>query len=199
MLDITFKTDKNNKPYLETGITGKALLTIPQLNKGTAFTEEERDTFGLRGKLPNRVETLDDQVARAYLQYKSFDMQLNRNFYLNHLLDTNQVLFHRLVKNHVQEMLPTIYTPIVGNAVRAFNKRFMHPRGLYISYEDRNQIKKILNNRSHPIIDLIVVSDGEGVLGIGDQGSVQWRFLWRNSWFIPPSVALIPFGLCPSC
>ncbi|AAO90357.1 NAD-dependent malic enzyme [Coxiella burnetii] len=170
MLDITFKTDKNNKPYLETGITGKALLTIPQLNKGTAFTEEERDTFGLRGKLPNRVETLDDQVARAYLQYKSFDMQLNRNFYLNHLLDTNQVLFHRLVKNHVQEMLPTIYTPIVGNAVRAFNKRFMHPRGLYISYEDRNQIKKILNNRSHPIIDLIVVSDGEGVLGIGDQG-----------------------------
>ena len=170
MLDITFKTDNNGNYYLETGITGKALLTIPQLNKGTAFTKVERDTFELRGKLPNRVETLEDQATRAYLQYKSFDMQINRNFYLNHLLDTNQVLFHRLVKDHVQEMLPTIYTPIVGKAVYFFNKQFMHPRGLYISYKDRNQIKKILDNRSHPIIDLIVVSDGESVLGIGDQG-----------------------------
>ena len=170
MLDIIFKTDSNRNCYLETGITGKALLTIPQLNKGTAFTKVERNIFKLRGKLPNRIETLEDQVTRAYLQYKSFDMQINRNFYLNHLLDTNQVLFYRLVKDHVQEMLPTIYTPIVSNAVRIFNKRFMHPRGLYISYKDRNHIKKILSNRSHPIIDLIVVSDGESVLGIGDQG-----------------------------
>lgn len=118
MLDIVFKTDKHGNYYLETGSTGKALLTIPQLNKGTAFTQVERNIFKLKGKLPNRVETLEDQVTRAYLQYKSFNMQINRNFYLNHLLDTNQVLFHRLVKDHLQEMLPTIYTPIVSNAVR---------------------------------------------------------------------------------
>lgn len=152
MLDIVFKTDKHGNYYLETGSTGKALLTIPQLNKGTAFTQVERNIFKLKGKLPNRVETLEDQVTRAYLQYKSFNMQINRNFYLNHLLDTNQVLFHRLVKDHLQEMLPTIYTPIVSNAVRVFNKRFMHPRGLYISYKDRNQIKKF------SIIDPILLS-----------------------------------------
>ncbi|WP_264435391.1 NAD-dependent malic enzyme [Coxiella endosymbiont of Dermacentor marginatus] len=170
MLDFLFKIDENGQSYIETNISGKALLTIPQLNKGTAFSKEERKVFNLRGKLPNRVESLDDQVIRAYLQYKSFDIQINRNNYLNQLLNTNQVLFYRLIQDHLQEMLPTIYTPIVGNAVRAFNKKFMHPRGLYISYEDRNNIAEILDNRSNPLIDLIVVSDGEGVLGIGDQG-----------------------------
>lgn len=170
MLDFLFKFDKNGKPYIETNISGKALLTIPQLNKGTAFTKEERKIFNLRGKLPNRIESLDNQVVRAYLQYKSFDIEINRNNYLNQLLNTNQVLFYRLIKDHLQEMLPTIYTPIVGNAVRTFNKKFMHPRGLYVSYDDRNNIHEILDNRSNPFIDLIVVSDGEGVLGIGDQG-----------------------------
>ena len=170
MLDFLFKIDKNGQSYIETNISGKALLTIPQLNKGTAFSKEEREIFDLRGKLPNRVESLDDQVTRAYLQYKSFDIRINRNNYLNQLLNTNQVLFYRLIKDHLQEMLPTIYTPIVGNAVRAFNKKFMYPRGLHISYEDLNNIPEILDNRSNPFIDLIVVSDGEGVLGIGDQG-----------------------------
>lgn len=170
MLQFEFKKDKDGKEYVETSISGKALLTIPQLNKGTAFTREERLAFDLIGKLPNKIETLDEQIQRAYLQYKSFDEQINRNVYLNHLLNTNQVLFYALIEKHLREMLPTIYTPIVGNAVKVFNRKFMHPRGLYISYEDRDHIEKILDNRSNPNINLIVVSDGEGVLGIGDQG-----------------------------
>ncbi len=170
MLDFTIKTDENEKEYLETSITGKAILTISQLNKGTAFSEQERDIFDLRGKLPINVESLEAQVKRAYLQYEAFEEQINRNVHLNYLLNTNQVLFYRLVQTHLREMLPTIYTPIVGNAVKVFNKKFTNPRGLYICYEDRDRIDEILDNRSNPEIDIIVVSDGEGVLGIGDQG-----------------------------
>lgn len=170
MLDINFKIDDDGQEYLETSITGKALLSISQLNKGTAFTERERHIFGLVGKLPSRVETLEDQVARAYIQYHAFNEQINRNVHLNYLLNNNQVLFYRLVKNHIKEILPTIYTPIVGNAVTSFNKKFMQPRGLYISYEDRDRIEEILDNRTNRDVKLIVVSDGEGVLGIGDQG-----------------------------
>lgn len=170
MLDLNFKIDDEGQEYLETSITGKALLSISQLNKGTAFTEHERHVFGLVGKLPSRVETLEDQVARAYIQYHAYNEQINRNVHLNSLLNNNQVLFYRLVKNHIREMLPTIYTPIVGNAVTSFNKKFMQPRGLYISYEDRDRIEEILDNRTNPDVKLIVVSDGEGVLGIGDQG-----------------------------
>lgn len=170
MLDIKITKDAHGHEVLETPIHGKALLTIPQLNKGTAFTIEERHAFGLIGKLPSRVETLEEQIARAYQQYHAFDEQINRNVYLNYLLNNNHILFYRLVKAHIKEMLPTIYTPIVGNAVMAFNKKFMQPRGLYISYEDQDHIEEILANRTNPDVKLIVVSDGEGVLGIGDQG-----------------------------
>jgi malate dehydrogenase (oxaloacetate-decarboxylating) len=170
MLNFEIKTGDDEQEYIETSIHGKALLTIPQLNKGTAFTESERHEFGLTGKLPNRVETLNEQVQRAYWQYRSYDELMNRNIYLNAILNTNQVLFYRLVKDHIKEMLPTIYTPIVGSAVKAYNKKFIQPRGLYITCDDQDRIDEILDNRSNPNIDLIVVSDGEGVLGIGDQG-----------------------------
>ena len=170
MLNFEIKTGDDEQEYIETSIHGKALLTIPQLNKGTAFTESERHQFGLTGKLPNRVETLNEQVQRAYWQYRSYDELMNRNIYLNAILNTNQVLFYRLVKDHIEEMLPTIYTPIVGSAVKAYNKKFIQPRGLYITCDDQDRIDEILDNRSNPNIDLIVVSDGEGVLGIGDQG-----------------------------
>ncbi|MCH9644123.1 MAG: NAD-dependent malic enzyme [Gammaproteobacteria bacterium] len=170
MLDFTIKNEKTDDEYLETSMTGKSLLTIAQLNKGTAFTDEERNNFNLVGKLPVQVETIEEQVHRSYLQYKAYEQQLNRNIHLNYLLNTNQVLFYKLVQEHIEEMLPTIYTPIVGNVVKTFNKKFMHPRGLYIAYEQRHNIEKILDNRSNPNIRLIVTSDGEGILGIGDQG-----------------------------
>lgn len=171
MLDFKITHHKKTKePILETSLSGKSLLTIPQLNKGTAFTVEERHEFGLLGKLPHRVETLEEQVNRAYLQYASYSKQLQKNIYLNNLHDKNQVLFYKLLSRHLEEMLPIIYTPIVGTAVKRFSHEYRQPRGLYITHNDKNQIEEIIQNRSNPEIDLIVVTDGEGVLGIGDQG-----------------------------
>lgn len=171
MLDFNLIRDEaTSELQIETSIWGKSLLTIPQLNKGTAFTQEERKNFGLLGKLPHRVETLDEQVKRAYLQYASYQSRLQQNIYLNNLHDKNQILFYKLVSRYLAEMLPTIYTPIVGTAVKRFSHEYRQPRGLYITHSDKNQLDEIINNRSNPEIDVIVVTDGEGVLGIGDQG-----------------------------
>lgn len=170
MLNYELKTDQEGHSYIVTNITGKALLTIPQLNKGTAFSLEERRSFDLIGKLPVRVETLNEQVHRVFHQFSSYDEPINQNIFLNHLLNTNQTLFYKLISDHLKEMLPVVYTPIVGNAVEQFHKKFTQPRGLYISYEEIDYVDEILDNRSNPDVDLIVISDGEGVLGIGDQG-----------------------------
>ena len=171
MLDFKVSRDeKTGELFLETPICGKLLLTTPQLNKGTAFTQEERKSFGLLGKLPHRVETLDEQVKRAYFQFASYNTRLQQNIYLNNLHDKNQILFYKLLSRHLGEMLPVIYTPIVGTAVKRYSREYRQPRGLYISYPDHPHIDEIINNRSNPDIDLIVVTDGEGVLGIGDQG-----------------------------
>lgn len=171
MLDFKVARDEQTgEKFIQTSICGKSLLTIPQLNKSTAFTHEERRAFGLLGKLPNRVETLDEQVKRAYLQYASYNTRLQQNIYLNNLNDKNQILFYKLISRHLAEMLPTIYTPIVGTAVKRFSHEYRQPRGLYIAHSDKSMIEEIINNRSNPEIDLIVVTDGEGVLGIGDQG-----------------------------
>ena len=171
MLDFkVIRDEQTGEFFIETSICGKLLLTTPQLNKGTAFTHEERRAFGLLGKLPNRVETLDEQVKRAYLQYASYTSRLQQNIYLNNLHDKNQIVFYKLVSRHLEEMLPTIYTPIVGTAVKHFSREYRQPRGLYIAHSDQHQLDEIISNRSNPEIDLIVVTDGEGVLGIGDQG-----------------------------
>ncbi len=170
MLDFKIKKDKDGQIYLETSMGGKPLLTTPQLNKGTAFTAEERQIFGLTGKLPAHIETLQEQVHRAYFQYQSCITPLQKNNYLNKLHDTNQVLLYKLIQHHEAEMIPIVYTPTVSVAVEKFSGEFQQARGLYISYERRHRIEEILDNRSNPEIDLIVASDGGGVLGIGDQG-----------------------------
>ncbi len=171
MLDFKLnREEETGELFIQTSLCGKPLLTTPQLNKGTAFTNEERKAFGLLGKLPHRVETLEEQVKRAYLQYSSYTTRLQQNIYLNNLHDKNQVLFYKLISRHLGEMLPTIYTPIVGTAVKRFSHEYRQPRGLYIAHSDKHQIQEIIENRSNPEIDLIVVTDGEGVLGIGDQG-----------------------------
>lgn len=171
MLDFNIVTDEETSElYLETSLSGKPLLTTAQLNKGTAFTEEERHTFKLLGKLPYRVETLEEQVARAYHQYHQFTTPLHKNIYLTNLHDSNQVIFYKLVSQHLNEMLPIVYTPTVGTAVQQYNHEFRRPRGIFLSYPDREYMEEILLNRSNPKIDLIVVTDGESILGIGDQG-----------------------------
>lgn len=171
MLNFNYTTDpKTGKKILNTSIYGKFLLTTPQLNKSTAFTEREREEFELLGKLPDRIETLDEQVKRCYSQLKSYDSNLAKHIYLNNLHDMNQMIFYKLVSDHITEMLPIIYTPIVGTAVKKFSHEYRTARGIYISYNQRQHMKKILQNRSNPDLQLIVVTDGEGVLGIGDQG-----------------------------
>lgn len=170
MLDFVVKYDKDGNKYLETSLWGKPLLTTPQLNKGTAFTAAERHDFGLTGKLPIHIETLEQQAKRAYHQYSSYTTNLKKNTFLNKLHDTNQVLFYKLIEDHEAEMLPIVYTPTVGDAIQQFSGEFQQARGLYINYEDRHHIDEILDNRSNPEIDVIVTTDGGGVLGIGDQG-----------------------------
>lgn len=172
MLPFKFCFNRATKErWIETSINGKALLNTPMLNKGTAFSYDERRTFGLLGKLPYRTETLDEQVERCYQQLLAYvDDKLQQHIYLNNLHDRNETVFYRLLIDHMQELLPIIYTPIVGAAVQQHSREFRQPRGLYIAYPDRHHIEEILDNRSHPEIRLIVATDGEGVLGIGDQG-----------------------------
>jgi malate dehydrogenase (oxaloacetate-decarboxylating) len=155
---------------IETCLTGNELLSNPKLNKGCAFSQEEREQFGLTGLLPHHVETLEQQVARMNVQYHEHHSNLGKNIYLNVLHDYNETLFYKLASQHLEEMLPIIYTPTVGEAVQRFSTEHRKAKGLYISYQDRDRIEEILDNRLPPEVDLTVVTDGEAVLGIGDQG-----------------------------
>jgi malate dehydrogenase (oxaloacetate-decarboxylating) len=151
--------------------SGMDLLDRPQLNKSTAFTEEERKKFGLHGLLPPQTETLDEQVVRAYEAYTRKDDDLERHIYLRALQDTNEVLFYRLLLDHIEEMTPMVYTPVVALACQQFSHIYRRPRGLFISYPLRDSIPALLRNRPNPEVDVIVVTDGERILGIGDQGA----------------------------
>src|SRR5215475_12668156 len=150
---------------------GMDLLDTPLLNKGTAFTEEERTLFGLHGLLPPHVETLEEQVARAYEAYQLKDNDLERHICLRALQDNNEVLFYRLLLDHIDEMTPMVYTPVVALACQQFSHIYRRPRGLFISYPLRDSIPTLLRNRPNPEVDVIVVTDGERILGIGDQGA----------------------------
>lgn len=164
--------DENKKVLaLETGLTGKLLLTTPELNKGSAFTHEERIRLDLVGKLPAHVETLDEQVQRYYEQYKLLPNNLSKNKYLNSLRQHNNVAFFKLVTQHLDEMLPIVYTPTIGDAVKNYSFQFDSPRGLHFSYEEADNVEMMMNSISYPDVELVVISDGEGVLGIGDWGT----------------------------
>ncbi len=145
-------------------------LEDPLTNKGTAFTETERSELGLRGLLPSVVETLDQQVARSYAAFQLQPNDLARHINLRALQDTNETLFYRLIVDHVEEMLPIIYTPTVGLACQLFSEIYRRPRGLFIPYPDAERIGEILRNRPRRDVDVIVVTDGQRILGLGDQG-----------------------------
>src|SRR5437667_10905330 len=132
------------------------LLGRPLLNKSTAFTEEERKKFGLHGRLPPQVESLDEQVVRAYEAYSRKDDDLERHIYLRAQQDTNEVLFYRLLLDHIEEMLPIVYTAVVAEACQEFSHIYRRPRGLIISYPLRDQIESLLRNR--PNKEVIVVT-----------------------------------------
>jgi len=150
---------------------GMNLLDAPLLNKGTAFTQTERTGFALHGLLPTEVETLEQQVVRAYEAYQRKDDDLERHIYLRALQDTNEVLFYKLLLDHIEEMTPIVYTPTVALACEQFSHIYRRPRGLFISYPLRDSLAELLRNRPNKDVDVIVVTDGERILGIGDQGA----------------------------
>ncbi|MEQ4923818.1 NAD-dependent malic enzyme [Proteus hauseri] len=149
---------------------GPILLEFPLLNKGSAFSEEERNTFNLHGLLPEAVETIEEQVERAYRQYLDFKNDNDKHIYLRNIQDTNETLFYRLLESHLTEMMPIIYTPTVGEACEHFSDIYRRARGLFISYPNRANIDDMLQNATKQNVKVIVVTDGERILGLGDQG-----------------------------
>ncbi len=161
--------NKNQRP-LYTPYSGRALLEAPLLNKGSAFTKTERALFNLEGLLPEAIESIEEQVERAYQQYQNFESDIDKHIYLRNIQDTNETLFYRLVQNHITEMMPIIYTPTVGAACENFSNIYRRARGLIISYPNREYINDMLNNATRNKVKVIVVTDGERILGLGDQG-----------------------------
>jgi malate dehydrogenase (oxaloacetate-decarboxylating) len=155
---------------LPSGLRGIDLLDTPIWNKGTAFDDNERAAFGLQGLLPPRVESLEEQAGRAYEAFKTKSPNLERHIYLRQLQDSNETLFYRLMLEHIEEMMPIVYTPTVGLACQRFSHIYRRPRGLIVSYPLRDSIAQILRNRPNREVDVIVVTDGERILGLGDQG-----------------------------
>src|ERR1700722_18120010 len=158
------------KVHSRAELRGMELLDTPIWNKGTAFNESERAGFGLRGLLPPHIESLEQQSIRAYEGFKAKATDLERHIYVRQLQDNNETLFYRLLLDHVEETLPIVYTPTVGLACQQFSHIYRRPRGLIISYPLREVIPEILRNRPNREVDVIVVTDGERILGLGDQG-----------------------------
>ena len=148
---------------------GRHLLKDPFLNKGTAFTAEERRAFHIEGRLPPRIETLEEQVERQYEQFSSCKTNLEKYVYLRELQDYNRILYYSLVKHHLEEMLPIVYTPTVGEAIQEFSHIYREPRGLVVTESNYRDLDDILSTYSGTT-KLAVVTDAEGILGIGDQG-----------------------------
>jgi malate dehydrogenase (oxaloacetate-decarboxylating) len=152
------------------GLRGMNLLNSPVLNQGTAFSLEARDRLGLHGLLPPYVETLEQQAARRYASLQEKTSDIEKHIFLRALQDTNEVLFYRLLLEHIPEVLPLVYTPTVAAACERFSQIYRRPRGIFISYPLRDRIPEILANRPNEEVDVVVVTDGERILGIGDQG-----------------------------
>ena len=158
------------KRPLYLALAGPALLETPLLNKGSAFSIEERRDFNLLGLLPDTIESIDEQKQRAYEQMNAFQSNMEKHIYLRNIQDTNETLFYRLITEHLEEIMPLIYTPTVGAACQQFSHIYRRHRGLFISYNDKERIGDILHNATKKNIKVIVITDGERILGLGDQG-----------------------------
>ncbi len=153
------------------GERGARLLVDPLRNKGTAFVETERHALGLDGLLPPAIETLEQQAARALAAFQAYPDDLAKHVYLRAVQDTNEVLFYKLLVEHLEQMLPIVYTPTVGVACQRFSHIYRRSRGLFLSWPHRHRLAELLANRANPEVDVIVVTDGERILGLGDQGA----------------------------
>ncbi len=156
---------------IEIALSGTALLETPLYNKDTGFSAEERQEFGLQGLLPPHVDDMKTQLMRVYDAYQRKDNDLERHIFLRSLQDRNEVLFYSLIVDHLPEMMPMIYTPVIGTACQQFSEIYRRNRGLFICYPERENIAAILDNAPVPNVEAIVVTDGERILGLGDQGA----------------------------
>src|SRR5450755_3942080 len=161
--------EASGEEYIAVDSCGEPLLRDPFTNKSTAFTLAERDALGLAGLLPPAVSTMTHQLSRVYENYLAKPTSIERYIHLVSLQDRNETLFFRLVHDHIDEMMPIVYTPVVGEACQQFSHIYRRPRGLYISYDAIDGIDAILRNH-RPSPAVIVVTDGERILGLGDQG-----------------------------
>ena len=158
-----------NRP-LYLSLAGPALLETPLLNKGNAFSAEERRSFNLTGLLPDVIGTIEEQKRRAYVQLNAFHTNMEKHIYLRNIQDTNETLYYRLVTEHLEEIMPLIYTPTVGEACQQFSHIYRRHRGIFISYNDQDQMGDMLHNATKKNVKVIVITDGERILGLGDQG-----------------------------
>jgi malate dehydrogenase (oxaloacetate-decarboxylating) len=162
---------ESTSAFVATALSGYELLADPQLNKGTAFSETERETFDLHGLLPPNVATLDEQVSRRLQALRGFETDLERYAFLRELQDTNETLFYALLVENLEELLPIVYTPTVGAGCQHFSRLFRKPRGLFLSIPHKTRIDRILAQPRFDKVEAIVVTDGERILGLGDQGA----------------------------
>ena len=170
MKQYEYKFDENGDAYLETDLPGLMLTRLPLLNKGSAYSEEERRAYKLNGIVPPHISTLEEQVDNAYRNFEGFTQDLDKHVFLRALQDRNEVLFYALLAKHLEEMMPIIYTPTVAEAVQQFSHIYRFSRGLVVSTKNIDQIDDLLTNTPYPYVKLIVATDSEGILGIGDQG-----------------------------
>ncbi|OBG83932.1 NAD-dependent malic enzyme [Mycobacterium sp. E136] len=150
--------------------TGHDLLFDSLWTKGTAFTHDERREFGLLGLLPTAEKTLEQQTEHSWREFSRRREPLDKHIYLRNLQDRNETLFYRLLRDHIAETMPIVYTPTVGEACQRFSEIYQRPRGLFVSYPDREYLREVLRNRPRREVDVIVVTDGQRILGLGDQG-----------------------------
>jgi malate dehydrogenase (oxaloacetate-decarboxylating) len=156
---------------IETSLMGLGLLGAPMFNKGTAFPESERDVFSLHGLLPPHVGTLEEQVARRLKAFRALPDDFARYTFMRDLQDVNETLFYALITRNIEEMLPVVYTPTVGEGCQRFSEIWRRPRGVFLSYPNRERMETILKHPRYDGVRCIVVSDGERILGLGDQGA----------------------------
>ena len=156
---------------IETALSGYELLNDPLLNKGTAFTDAERDTFDLHGLLPPYVTTVDLQVGRRLAALRNLGTDLQKYTFLRGLQDTNETLFYALLTRNIEELMPIVYTPTVGLGCQQFSRLFRKHRGVFLSFPLKDRVRRILGNPRFDGVEAIVVSDGERILGLGDQGA----------------------------
>ena len=170
-MDYSKNKDAKGQENLDVRLSDFALITNPLLNKGMAFSEDERKAFHLYGLIPPSYETLEEQRKRSYDAFCGKNSDIEKYIYLRDLQDSNETLFYSLLTTHVTEMLPIVYTPVVGEGCQRFSHTYRRPRGVFIAYPYKDRIDEILAYPHFDSIEVIVVSDGERILGLGDQGA----------------------------